>query len=138
MATPNLFDDLKKSLNDFKTFLDANTATIKPAVSALKGVGVPIDDLINQLISLLGRLETEIQALDVSHVPGLAEVSQFTTGVHGLLTAAKNLLPDASSEIDAVLGVADLVTGLPSLDQVKTEILTLIDGVVADLNSLKS
>ena len=38
---------------------------------------------------------------------------------------------------DDVLGVADIVTGLPSLDDVKGEILALIDAITAHLNSLK-
>jgi ABC-type transporter Mla subunit MlaD len=138
MAAPNLFEDLKKALTDFKTFLDANVTKIKPAVSALKGLGVPIDDLVNQLITLMGQLKTGVQHLDVANIPGLNEVSQFTSGVHSLLTAAQSLLPDAASEIASVLTVADLVSGLPSLDQVKAEILALIDAVVNDLNSLKS
>jgi hypothetical protein len=134
----NLFEDLKKALNDFKSFLDANVPVIKPAIAALDGIGVPINDLLDQLVALLGQLKTEIENLDVSAIPGLDQVSQFTSGTKALLEAAKNLLPDASDEIDSVLSIADVVTGLPSLDQIKQEILDLIDAVVADLNQLKS
>jgi len=138
MAGDNLYEDLKKALEDFKSFLDTNVPVIKPAIAALQGVGVPINDLLDQLVELLGQLKTEIQNLDVSAIPGLDEVSAFTGGAKALLEAAKNLLPDASSEIDSVLSIADVVTGLPSLEQIKQDILDLLDAVVADLNQLKS
>jgi hypothetical protein len=101
-------------------------------------LGVPIDDLLNALGDLLGQLKTEIQNLDVSNIPGLDEVSTFTSGTKALLEAAKNLLPDASSEIDSVLAIAEVVTGLPSLDQIKQDILDLIDAIVGHINTLKA
>ncbi len=136
--TSNLYQDLKKALNDFKTFLDQNVATIKPAISALKSIVPQIGDLLDKLINLMGQLKTAIQKLNVSNIPGLSQVSQFTTAAKTLLQTAENLLPDQKSAIDDVLGVVGVVSGLPSLDQVKGDILTLIDGIIADLNSLKS
>jgi hypothetical protein len=50
----------------------------------------------------------------------------------------KTLLPDEADEIDSVLEVANLVTGLPSLDAVKAEILSLIDAITGHLNTLKT
>jgi len=134
----NIYTDLKKALDDFKTFLDANTPKIKPAITALKSVVPQITDLLDKLIELLGKLKTEVQKLDVTNIPGIAEVSAFTGGVKSLLTAAKDLLPGEAAAIDEVLSVADVVTGLPSIDQVKADILGLLDAIVADLNSLKS
>ena len=40
--------------------------------------------------------------------------------------------------VDDILEVANVVAGLPSLDQVKAEILGLIDSIVIHLNSLKA
>lgn len=137
MAT-NLFDDLKKALQELKDFLAAKKDLIKPAVSALKGLGLPIGDLLTQLITLLNKLKTEITNLDTSQVPGLSDISSFTGSVRSVLEAAKSLLPDESAEIDQVLGVADVVTSLPSLDQIKQEITDLIDAIVADLQDLNS
>jgi hypothetical protein len=134
----NLFDDLKKALQDLKDFLASKKDVIKPAVSALKGLGLPIGDLLTQLITLLNSLETEINNLDTSQVPALGEISTFTGGVRSVLEAAKNLLPDQASTIDQVLGVADVVTSLPSLDQVKKEITDLIAAIVTDLQDLNS
>lgn len=138
MAAQNLFQELKEVLEDFKKFLDDNVATIKPAVQALAGLIPQINELITKLVDLMGKLKAEIQKLDVSAIPGLAEASEFTTKIKAFLTAAKNLLPDEADTIDDVLGVADVVTGLPSLDEVKAEILSLIDAIVGHLNSLKS
>ncbi len=138
MAADNLFQELKDVLQDFKDFLDANVPTIKPAIQALASLIPQINELIDKLIDLMNKLKTEVQNLDVSAIPGLAEASEFTTKVKAFLEAAKNLLPDEADTIDDVLGVADVVTGLPSLDEVKTEILALIDAIVAHLNSLKS
>lgn len=137
MAT-NLFDDLKKALQELKDFLAAKKDLIKPAVSALKGLGLPIGDLLTQLTTLLNKLKTEITNLDTSQVPGLSDISSFTGSVRSVLEAAKTLLPDESAQIDQVLGVADVVTSLPSLDQIKQEITDLIGAIVADLQDLNS
>jgi phage-related protein len=136
--TTNLYQDLKKALNDFKTFLDSNVATIKPAIQALKAILPQIGDLIDKLVNLMNQLKTAIQNLNVSTIPGLSQVSQFTAAVKSLLQTAETLLPDQKAAIDDVIGVTDVVSALPSLDQVKTDILNLIDGIVQDLNSLKS
>jgi hypothetical protein len=138
MADTNLYDDLKKALQELKDFLEHNTATIKPAIQALAGAVPQINTLINELIDLLGKLKTEINNLNVAGIPGLAQVSQFTQAATAVLTSAKALLPDEASAIDQVLGAANVVGGLPTLDQVKAEIISLIDAIVADLNQLKS
>lgn len=138
-TTPgSLFEDLKNALKDFKEFLDQNVNTIKPAIAALKSLVPQIAELLDKLVGLMGKLKTEIQNLNVGAIPGLAEASQFTDKMKNFLTATKTLLPDEASEIDSVLAVADVVTGLPSLDDVKAEILSLIDAIVGHLNTLKS
>jgi hypothetical protein len=48
------------------------------------------------------------------------------------------LLPDESGDIEQVLGIADVVAGLPSLDQLKSQITDLITAIVADLQDLNS
>jgi hypothetical protein len=138
VAATNLFEDLKKSLQELKDFLTAKKAVIKPAVGALKGMGLPIGDLLSQLITLLGKLKTEVANLDVGNIPGLADVSSFTGSVRTMLESAKKLLPDESGDIDEVLGIADVVTGLPSLDQLKQQIVDLITAIVTDLQDLDS
>lgn len=137
MATTNLYEELKDALQDLKDFLQANTATIKPAIQALAAIVPQVVTLIDELIGLLGQVKTEIQNLDVGGIPGLDEVSQFTTGVTAFLNTAKALLPDEQATIDQVLAAAGVIGSLPSLDQVKAEIIALIDAIVANLNQLK-
>ncbi|NDJ19001.1 hypothetical protein [Myxacorys almedinensis] len=137
MAT-NLYQELKDVLQDFKTFLDDNVGTIKPAVQALGSIVPQINELINKLVDLMGKLKTEINNLNVGSIPGLGEVSTFTDKIKSFLNTAKNLLPSEAGTIDDVLGVADVIGGLPSVDEVKGEVITLIDAIVVHLNSLKA
>lgn len=138
MAADNLYQDLKDVLQEFKDFLDTNVPVIKPAIQALTSMVPQITELLDKLIELMGKLKTEIQNLDVSAIPGIGEVSSFTTNVTNFLNTTKALLPDEADTIDDILDVASVVTGLPSLDQVKGEILGLIDAIVSHLNTLKS
>jgi hypothetical protein len=138
MPETNLFEELKDVLQDFKDFLDTNVPVIKPAIQALASLIPQVTELIDKLVDLMNKLKTEVENLDVGAIPGLAEASEFTTKVKAFLEAAKTLLPDEADTIDDVLGVADVVTSLPSLDEVKTEILALIAAIVAHLNSLKA
>lgn len=138
MPAPNVYQELKTALTDLKTFLDTNVPVIKPAINALAQMVPQIKDLITELITLLGKLKTEIQNLNVSAIPGLDKVSTFTTSIKTLLTSAKSLLPNEAGAIDTLMAAADVVTGLPSVDQLKGEIIALIDAIVGHLNSLKS
>lgn len=138
MPQSNLYQDLKNALENFKGFLDANSAIIKPAIMALKSIIPQVSDLLDKLVDLMGKLKTEIQSLNVGAIPGLAQVSVFTEEVKTVLQTAENLLPNDKGEIDGVLGVSDVIGGLPGLDQVKRDILTLIDAIIVDLNQLKS
>ena len=138
MASSNLYQDLKNALTDFKTSLDKNVATIKPAIQALKSIVPQIGDLVTKLIDLMNKLKAEIQNLNVGGVPGLSQLAGFTAAAKSLLETAESLLPDQKGSIDDVLSVVNVVGGLPSLDTVKADILKLIDDIIADLNSLNS
>jgi hypothetical protein len=134
----NLFQDLKDALKSFKEFLSANTAILAPAIKALKPIVPQIGDLLNKLIQLMGELKGAIQNLNVGNIADLDKVSQFTTAVTTVLETAQALLPQQGADIQKVLDAAGVVTGLPSLDEVKQEILSLIDAIVGDLNTLNS
>jgi hypothetical protein len=137
-TTSTLFDDLKSALKDFDTFLKANVPKIKQAFQALASLVPQITGLVDKLIGLMGSLKTAIQNLDVKNVPGLAEASEFTDKTKTFLEAAKNLLPAQAGPIGDVLAAADVVSSLPGLgEDVKKEILGLIDDVVKQLQSLK-
>lgn len=134
----NLYQDLKNALQEFKDFLHGNIGTIKPAYTALKALVPRVEDLINGLIDVLQKVKAEIDKLNVGAIPGLAELTTFVGSTTTFLTTAKTLLPDEASAIDDVLKTTDVVSGLPSVADVKGEIDQLIDAVVADLTSLKS
>ncbi len=135
----NLFEELKEVLAEFKQFLDDNIDTIRPAIQAIAGLIPQVNELIDKLIDLMGKLKTEIQNLDLGSVAGvLGDAVEFTSRVTAFLEAAKSLLPDEADEIDEVLGIAEVVAGLPSFDAVKTEIIALVDAIVVHLNSLKA
>lgn len=137
MAEQNLFEQLKDVLQDFKDFLDSNVPTIQPAIQALASLIPQIVDLLDLLIGLMNDLKTEVQNLDVGGIDNLDKVSQFTSQITTFLDTTKDLLPDQASTIEEIRSVANVVTGLPSLDEVKAEIIALIDAIIAHLNSLK-
>lgn len=137
MAEENLFEQLKTVLADFKTFLDENVATIKPAIQAIAALVTQVIELLDLLIDLLAKLKAELTNLDVGAIPGLGEVAELTGKIPAFLDAAKKLLPDETASIDSIADVASVVTGLPSVDAVKAELITLIDEISAHLTSLK-
>ncbi len=134
----NLYQELKDVLEDFKEFLDENVPVIKPAIQALAELISGIVDVINLLVELMNQIKTEIENLDVSAIPGLSEVSQFTQQITNFLDTSADLLPDeASGTVDSIRSALNVVGGLPSLDEVKQDILDLISAIVGHLNSLK-
>jgi len=140
MAAENLIEELKKALNDFKTFLDAKKGVIKPAIAPLDQLTEgKVTKLITTLIKLLNDLKTEIAKLDPSLVPGLEDVTTFSQSVKTLVEASKSLLPGETATINDVLTVVDVVGGLGSLTtQVKQQVNDLIDAIITDLQFLKS
>jgi ABC-type transporter Mla subunit MlaD len=134
--TSNLYQQLKDALQQFKQFLDGAAATLAPAIKQLEPMVPQIGDLINKLIDLMNQLHDAVNQIDVNNIPGLQQVTQFTTGVTTLLQTAESLLPAEKAAIDEVLTAAGVVTQLPSLSDVKQQILDLITGIIGDLRSL--
>ena len=141
MADATLYDDLKKALTDLESFLSENASKIRPVIQPLAQILPQVTQLIDGLISLLGQLKDAVSKLDLNLIPGfkdvMPQVTAFTQSAKALLTASEALLTEQKDEIEKVKGFTDLVTGLSSIDQVKKDILDLIDKVVADLKSLK-
>lgn len=133
----NLFQELRDVLVDFRQFLDDNVGTIRPAIQALAGLIPQVADLIGELVTLMNSVKEEVQNLDVSAIPGLAEATQFTGQVSSFLDSANALLPDQAEAIGAVRQVADVVGSLDALDGVRDEIVATIDAINAHLESLR-
>lgn len=134
----NLYQQLKDALTTFKNFLDQNTAALKPAIQALKPIVPQVGDLLTKLVSLMNELKTAVQNLNVDQIPGLSTVSSFTDSAKTLLTTAETLLPSEKGAIDDVLGAMNVVGSLPSLKQIKQDILDLITAIITDLTNLNS
>lgn len=132
----NLYEDLRNALREFKQFMDANVATIKPAYQALIQAIPRLESLVGELNDLLGRVKTEIQNLDVGAIPGLGQVTSFTEQVDTFLESARTLLPSESETIDEISSALEVVAGLPSVDEVKGEIISLIDAIRGHLTGL--
>jgi phage-related protein len=138
MSEGNIYQELKDVLQDFKDFLDDNVPTIKPAIQALSSLIPQVVELLDLLIGLMNDIKTEIQDLDVSAIPGLSEVSSFTDNIRAFLDASSDLIPDeAEGTVEDIRAVINVVGGLPSLDEVKQDILDLVDAIVGHLNNLK-
>lgn len=137
-SSPNLFQELHDALTQFKQFIESNQGTLKTAVTGLKSIVPQVGDLMTKLIALMGQLKDAVNNLNVGAIPGLDTISQFTTAATSLLQSAEALLPQQKSAIDEVLSVANVVTGLPSLDAIKQEILDLLTAIVTDLQTINS
>lgn len=136
MAT-NLYQDLKDLLKEFTDFLDPKVATLKPAIQALAALIPQINDLLTQLVALLGEVKTTVQNLNVGAIEHLDDVTTFTDHIRKFLGEAKKLVPAESSAIDTALGTLDVVGSLPSIDQLRGEIVGLIEHLITTLNGLK-
>ena len=149
MADKNLFQDLYDALKEFDDFLDNDTVTkVAKVISALAALVPKINELVDKLIKLMEDLKAAIEKLDLQNIDGLAEAADFTAKIKNLLTATKALLPnllpakdagDIGGEIDDVLGVADLVSSLPTLgSDLKRKITDLIGKITGKLRQFKS
>lgn len=142
----NLFEELKEVLGDFRTFLKDNVDLIRPAIVALASLLPQLDQLVDQLIGLVGSLKREIEDFDLASIGAeeLGKALEFVDQVTSFLTASKDLLPGEADAIDGVLSVANVAGSLPNLDDVKQEILDLLDqdggepGILQLLQSLKA
>lgn len=139
-TTPtSIYDDVKTQLQDFLTFLDAHKNDIKPAVQAIRAVLPQVDDLLTKLIDLMGKIDAAIQSLDITKIPGVAQVTTFTQSVTSLLQTVSSLVPSEADAINTVLGVAKVVGGLSDLGgTIKSDIDKAIQAIIADLKFLQA
>lgn len=134
----NVFEELNNALQEFKTFLDTNVTKIQPAIQLIAGLIPEINTMINQVIALLKELETEINKLDPSAIPGLDEVTSMAERTTRTLAAARDIIPSQSGTIDEVTSIARKVGGLSALGDVKQEILDCLAAIITHFESLKA
>jgi hypothetical protein len=97
-----------------------------------------IPDMLDQLIVLMAALRTQIQNLNVTNVPGLGQVATFGQLINTSVEDSRLLLPNEAARMDRLIATTDVLIGLPSLDQIRSDILSLIDAIVVHLNDLKA
>src|SRR5437588_9074406 len=135
-TTPeSLYQDVKTQLIDFQGFLKDHRDEVKPAVQAIRAVLPQVDDLLNKLIDLMKQIDTAIQNLDISRIPGVGQVTTFTQKITTLLQTVLNLVPSEADAINSVLGVAKVVGGLSDLGgALKTDIHNAILAILGHLD----
>ena len=134
----NVYDELKNALTQVKNNLDEGVAVIKPAVKTLAGAVPQINDLLAKLVGLLDQLKVEINKLDASAIP-VDKVLPFIDGVKSLLDTSRNILPaDQGSNIDTALEVVTVIKSIPTPEQIKAEVIGLLDAVKNHIASLRA
>lgn len=134
----NVYDELKNALTQVKEILDQGIAVIKPAVKTLAGAVPQINELLTKLVGLLDQLKVEINKLDASAIP-VDKVLPFIDGVKTLLDKSRNILPaDQGSNIDTALEVVTVIKSIPTPEQIKAEVISLLDAVKNHIASLRA
>jgi hypothetical protein len=135
------FKDLELELIAFEDYITkAPTGpAIILAVKSLRGLQVPIDLLLDQLISLMTKLRTAVNAIDLTNLD-LPNIKAFATHVNNLLLAAQVLLPPAEgAEIQKALAAADALKGLGALaGGVKDSIVNHLGIIINRLGDIKT
>jgi hypothetical protein len=140
MAASNPYQDLKDALQEMWKLLDSSEEydAIAAAITALAVLFPQIKDVINKLISLLNDLKQAVDDLELSDVEGLEKVSQVMAAATAVAQAAKVLLPANKQQgVTDVLNVLSQVSGFPSLDTLKDDIIKLITDINGKLAALK-
>lgn len=135
----NLYADLLAALKSFFNFIDPHMGELTAAVKVLKPMVPQVTTLLTSLIDLLDSLKTEITNINLANVTDkLTTVAGFTASAKTLLVSVETLLPDKKPTVDQVLAAIATVGDLPSLDQVKSDILDFIGTIRGHLDTLKN
>jgi len=139
MATPDLFQELKKALQELDDFLASPPAQkVKDVLQAsgalLEEFGVPVVKLIDSVIKLLNDLKKEIDNFDLSDI-GLEDVAEFGKKLNDLATAIM-ALPFVEEDPE-IKKLTQALSSLDSFEEAKAEIQALITSVIGHLESLK-
>jgi ABC-type transporter Mla subunit MlaD len=141
-ATTNLYQDLKDALQAVKDFLDKpEVAQVAQAIKAIGAFVPQVNELIGKLVTLLQQLKVEIDKLAAQAagaIPGIDQFTNFTKVMVTALDTAKQLLPSQAGAINDVENIVSTASSLPTIGQVKDQIDSLIDAIVAHLQALQT
>lgn len=132
-----LYHELRDSLQGVKQFLDGNTQALKPGMDALFAAVPHTRHLLDNLIYLLNGFKLNVQQLDIDQISGVPEMTRFAAQLDNFLDTAQDFLPEESTVVRDVQRTARVLTSLNRLNEVKGELLFLVDGIVGHLYELK-
>lgn len=136
----NVYEEIKNALTTVKGILDQGTGVIKPAVQALSSTVPEVNTLLGKLVELLDSLKTAVNDLDAGAIgQHINTVLNLVNASKALIEKAREALPDDKKQVaTTALEVATVVASLPSFDQLKAEIVALIDAVKTSIQSLRA
>ncbi len=135
--TGNLYHELRDSLQGVKQFLDGNLHALRPGMQTLFAALPQSRHLLDNLIYLLNGFKLNLQQLDVGQIPSIPEISSFAIQLETFLQSAQDLLPEEPTVYRDVQRTARVLTSLDSLEEVKGELMFLVDSIVGQLYELK-
>lgn len=132
----NLFEELRAALQDFSNYIKSNKEQLKKAIKAFLAMIPKSERLIEQLVNVFEQLKVSINQINVDSIEGLKEATEFAGKLNNFLEATKPLIPDVTEEIDDVLETVKLITSMPSLEEIKSDITDLLGAIILDVKSL--
>lgn len=138
MMEHNVYYQIRDTVTSLKEFLDGNTQQIKSGIQTMASILPQTKHLIDNLIYLTESLRNTIMTVDAGSIPNLHELSVFGTKINVILHAAMQLLPNEPYTIDDVERTSRVIGDLPSLAEIKGDILGPLDGIIGHLHELKA
>jgi hypothetical protein len=137
--TSTVYQDLDTALATFEDFLTKNQTDLQTVVTALKLIGPQVGNAITSLITLMNKLEEEINAISV--LPDvqkkLFQITAFAAAAKTLLTVTQTLLPSEQPTITQAEAAVDAIGGMEKLiGDLKTKILQALTDVVNLLTAI--
>ena len=134
----NVYIQLRETVKGFRDFLDNNTLNLKSGIHSVASIMPQTNHLADSLIYLMENLRNTIMNIDTGSIPYLVELSTFGDKVNMILQSAKELLPNEPNAIEDVMRTTHVLSDLPTLGDIKGEIIGSLDGIIGHLYELKS
>jgi len=134
----NVYFELRETVRGFGDFLDNNTQNVKSGIHTVASIMPQTQHLADSLIYLMENLRNTISTIDTGSIMHLQELSTFGDKVNMILQSAKELLPNEPNAIDDVKRTTHVLSDLPTLGNIKGEIIGSLDGILGHLHELKS
>jgi hypothetical protein len=138
MMEQNVYYQMRDTVIGLRDFLDDNAQNVKSGIHTVASIMPQMQHLVDSLIYLMENLRDTIKTIDAGTIPHLHELSTFGAKVNLLLNGAMQLLPNEPHTIDDAERTVRVLSDLPTLGEIKDEILGPLDGIISRLYELKS